>query len=291
MAALRGVDVCGGRRLLRTFKIVCAPAAPQVMFAVMIEGLVFMVMSALDVRRWIMKTFPRWLMSATMAGIGLFLAQIGLHGGNGIDLVRDHPAIYLDAFNTAIQHSARTWLGIFMFFLMAALVTLRVKGAVMIAILASTFTCWIAEAAGEKQFVYQPQCCLGEVTYTTATEWYPASGASWLGPQTYVPQPICGGSAGAFEVSGKASNTDRADGAEGFYASSWSGARVTGSYYNWTVTDADGTEHYVPGRATERGATGLATRETATTSATKCLAASAASSPVYTATDPAGAPS
>jgi len=249
VAALRGVDVCGGRRLLRTLKIVCAPAAPQVMFAVMIEGLVFMAMSALDVRRWIMKTFPRWLMSATMAGIGLFLAQIGLHGGNGIDLVRDHPAIYLDAFNTAIQHSARTWLGIFMFFLMAALVTLRVKGAVMIAILASTFTCWIAEAAGEKQFVYQPQCCLGEVTYTTATEWYPASGASWLGPQTYVPQPICGGSAGAFEVSGKASNTDRADGAEGFYASSWSGARVTGSYYNWTVTDADGTEHYVPGRA------------------------------------------
>ena len=121
VAALRGVDVCGGRRLLRTFKIVCAPAAPQVMFAVMIEGLVFMAMSALDVRRWIMKTFPRWLMSATMAGIGLFLAQIGLHGGNGIDLVRDHPAIYVDAFNTNIDYSARTWLGIFMFFLMGVL--------------------------------------------------------------------------------------------------------------------------------------------------------------------------
>ena len=28
------------------------------------------------------------------------------------------------------------------------------------------------QAAGEKQFVYQPQCCLGSITYTSATSWY-----------------------------------------------------------------------------------------------------------------------
>jgi len=221
----------------------------KVMFAVLIEGVVFMVMSALDVRRYIMKTFPRWLMSATMAGIGLFLAQIGLHAGNGIDLVRDHPAIYVDAFNTNIDYSARTWLGIFMFFLMAALVTLRVKGAVMIAILASTFLCWTLEAAGEKQFVYQPQCCLGSITYTSATSWYPRPGSSWIGPKEFLSQPVCGGGPeGVFEVPGSASNVE-IEGNPGFFASSWSGAKVTGSFYNWTVTEADGTEHYVPGKA------------------------------------------
>ena len=66
------------------------------MFAVMIEGLIFIVMSLFDLRRKIFKVFPVWLMKSSMAGIGLFLAFIGLQAGNGVDIIRDHPAVLVD---------------------------------------------------------------------------------------------------------------------------------------------------------------------------------------------------
>ena len=68
----------------------------QVMFAVAIEGVIFIVMSSLDIRRMIFKIFPAWMMKATMAGIGMFLAFIGLQSGKGIDIIRDHPAVLVD---------------------------------------------------------------------------------------------------------------------------------------------------------------------------------------------------
>ena len=68
----------------------------KVMFAVAIEGVIFIVMSSLDIRRMIFKIFPAWMMKATMAGIGMFLAFIGLQSGKGIDIIRDHPAVLVD---------------------------------------------------------------------------------------------------------------------------------------------------------------------------------------------------
>jgi len=223
----------------------------KVMFAVMIEGIVFMVMSALDLRRPILKIFPTWLMKATMAGIGLFLSFIGLQAGNGIDLVRAHPAILVDIISFTGEHQARTFLGIFFFFLMGTLVMLRVRGAVMIGILLSTFFCWTLEAAGTKQFVYQPKCCLGNVKFDTTAKWFPATGSSYIGAEQFIPKPVCEGPAGVFEVTGTASNlyVPATAAADEKFISSWSGAKVTGNYYDWTVTDPDGTAHYVPGKA------------------------------------------
>ena len=68
----------------------------KVMFAVAIEGVIFIVMSSLDIRRMIFKIFPAWMMKATMAGMGLFLAFIGLQSGKGSDINRDHPAVLVD---------------------------------------------------------------------------------------------------------------------------------------------------------------------------------------------------
>ena len=68
----------------------------KVMFAVAIEGVIFIVMSSLDIRRMIFKIFQAWMMKATMAGFGMFLAFIGLQSGNGIDIIRDHPAVLVD---------------------------------------------------------------------------------------------------------------------------------------------------------------------------------------------------
>ena len=69
----------------------------KVMFAVVIEGVIFIVMSLLAIRLMIFKIFSAWTMKAPMAGVGMLLAFIGLHSGNGIDPIRDHPA---DSFMT-----------------------------------------------------------------------------------------------------------------------------------------------------------------------------------------------
>ena len=68
----------------------------KVMFAVAIEGMIFIVMSSLAIRHMIFKIFSAWMMKAPMAGIGMFLAFLGLHSGNGIDLIRDQPAVLDD---------------------------------------------------------------------------------------------------------------------------------------------------------------------------------------------------
>ena len=65
----------------------------KVMFAVVIDDVIFIVMSLLAIRLMIFQIFPAWMMKAPMAGIGMFLAFIGLHSGNGIDLIRDHPKV------------------------------------------------------------------------------------------------------------------------------------------------------------------------------------------------------
>ena len=107
-------------------------AVKKVMLAVTVEGVIFILMSALDIRRYVFKVFPTWMMKATMAGIGLFLAFIGLQAGNGIDIVRDHPAVLVDLVTLTGEHFLRTWIGIGFFCLMSLLILLRVRGAVMV---------------------------------------------------------------------------------------------------------------------------------------------------------------
>ena len=53
-----------------------------VMIAVAIESVIFIVMSSLAIRLMIFKIFPAWMMKAQMAGVGMFLAFIGLQSGN-----------------------------------------------------------------------------------------------------------------------------------------------------------------------------------------------------------------
>ena len=58
----------------------------------------------------------------------MFLAFIGLQAGNGIDIIRDHPAVLVDLVTLTGEHFLRTWIGIFFFCLMSLLILLRVKG-------------------------------------------------------------------------------------------------------------------------------------------------------------------
>ena len=181
-------------------------AVKPVMFAVFIEGIIFIVLSLLDVRRQIFKVFPTWLMKASMAGIGLFLSHIGLQAGNGIDVTRDHPAILVDISPLEGSHAAHTWIGICFFLIMATLVMLKVKGAIIIGILGSTFLCWILAAAEVPAFTYQPVCCMGTVSYppTLNRDFYPKPGGGTGPTESGMPKPTC---VDPFVVEGTAANT------------------------------------------------------------------------------------
>ena len=76
----------------------------KVMFAVVIDDVIFLDMSLLATRRMIFKILPAWMMKAPMAGIGMFLA-IGLQSDNGNDIIKDHPAVLIDTLA-----NFRSWL-------------------------------------------------------------------------------------------------------------------------------------------------------------------------------------
>lgn len=100
--------------------------------AVFISGIIFLVLSLLPVREYIVNSVPRSLKMAIPAGIGLFLGFIGLQGAG---IVVDHPAT-LVTLGDLKQPS--TILAILGFFLIVGLDALKVKGHVIIGILAVT---------------------------------------------------------------------------------------------------------------------------------------------------------
>src|SRR3546814_12751219 len=57
--------------------------------AVFLSGVLFVILSLLPVREWVVNAIPKSLKIAISAGIGLFLAIIGLKAAG---LVVDHPA-------------------------------------------------------------------------------------------------------------------------------------------------------------------------------------------------------
>jgi AGZA family xanthine/uracil permease-like MFS transporter len=109
--------------------------------AVFISGLIFIVLSVLPVREWLINAIPRSLKLGISAGIGFFLGIIALSGsgiivGNEATLVglgdlTQTPAILL----------------LFGFVLIAALSARRVVGAVVLGMLAVTVLGWLTGAA------------------------------------------------------------------------------------------------------------------------------------------------
>jgi adenine/guanine/hypoxanthine permease len=99
--------------------------------AVFISGVIFLILSILPVREWIINAIPKSLKMAIGAGIGLFLGIIALQAAG---IVIDHPATLVTLGDL---HAPTTILAVLGFFLMVALDRLRVPGAIIIAILAT----------------------------------------------------------------------------------------------------------------------------------------------------------
>ena len=104
----------------------------QALGAVFISGLIFIVLSASGIRRWLIDGVPQSLRSAIAAGIGLFLIIVALHSA-GIILPNQFTMVQLG--NLTNMSVILTGLG---FFLIIILDYFKFRGAVLTSILVIT---------------------------------------------------------------------------------------------------------------------------------------------------------
>ena len=104
----------------------------QALGAVFISGCVFVLLTITGIRRWLVAGIPHSLRSAIAAGIGMFLAIIALSGAG---IVVANPATKVGLGNL---HSLPVLLATLGFLLIAVLDYFRLRGAILIGILAVT---------------------------------------------------------------------------------------------------------------------------------------------------------
>jgi len=100
--------------------------------AVFLSGVIFVILSLLPVREWLINSIPRTLKMAISAGIGLFLGIIALENAG---IVVDHPATLVTMGDMTAAPAILAMLG---FVIIVALSRRQVTGAVIIGILVVT---------------------------------------------------------------------------------------------------------------------------------------------------------
>jgi AGZA family xanthine/uracil permease-like MFS transporter len=115
----------------------------QALGAVFISGVLFILVSLFRLREWIVNAIPRSLKFAISAGIGLFLAIIGLKNAG---LIAGHQATLVTLGDL---HQPGTLMAVLGFILIVALEQRKVPGGIIIGILAVT---GVSVALGFSQF-------------------------------------------------------------------------------------------------------------------------------------------
>ena len=110
--------------------------------AVFIEGLIFIAMSLSKMRSRIVAAIPDCLKHAVAAGIGLFIAYIALTSNSGIIVTSEATTTTLGNLG-----DPNTLMAIAGIFITAAFVARRIKGALLIGILATAILGWILGVA------------------------------------------------------------------------------------------------------------------------------------------------
>ncbi|MEM1403178.1 MAG: NCS2 family permease [Pseudomonadota bacterium] len=118
--------------------------------AVFVSGIIFILLSVLPVREWLINAIPRSLKLGISAGIGFFLGIIAL-SGSGIIIANDATMVGLGDLT-----EMPAIFMLFGFVLIAALSARKTPGAVMIGMLAVTILGWLTSAAEFKGLVSLP---------------------------------------------------------------------------------------------------------------------------------------
>ena len=118
--------------------------------AVFISGVIFVALSVLPVREWLINAIPRNLKLGMAAGIGLFLGFIALKNAG---IVVDHPAT-LVGLGELTKFEPMACIAAFV--VIAALTARKVRGAVIIGILGAALVGWISGNVEFSGFVAMP---------------------------------------------------------------------------------------------------------------------------------------
>lgn len=102
------------------------------MAGVVVASVIFTLLSLFKIREIVIDAIPHDLKLAMAAGIGIFIAVVGLKGG-GIVVASKSSLVELGSLTVPT-----TWLTIFGFFVTALLMARRVPGSIFIGILATT---------------------------------------------------------------------------------------------------------------------------------------------------------
>ncbi|MGB5163518.1 MAG: NCS2 family permease [Thermoanaerobaculia bacterium] len=106
--------------------------------AVFIEGVLFLILAVTGARSALVGAIPAQIKVATMAGIGLFLAMIGLQSAG---VVVDHADTLVGLGDLTARSTLLALAGLV---LMAALMTRRMRGGILYGILIVAGTAWIS---------------------------------------------------------------------------------------------------------------------------------------------------
>ena len=106
--------------------------------AVFIEGILFLILAVTGARSALVGAIPAQIKVATMAGIGLFLAMIGLQSAG---VVVDHADTLVGLGDLSAPSTLLALAGLV---LMAALMTRRLRGGILYGILIVAGTAWIS---------------------------------------------------------------------------------------------------------------------------------------------------
>ncbi|MBL7972079.1 MAG: NCS2 family permease [Prolixibacteraceae bacterium] len=104
--------------------------------AVFLEGLVFIALTAFNIREMIVNSIPNNMKHAISVGIGLFIAFIGLKNAG---IIVSSPATFVTLGNlTDVTNNAGAIVALLALVITGAMLALRVKGALLIGILLGT---------------------------------------------------------------------------------------------------------------------------------------------------------
>ncbi|RXW14769.1 hypothetical protein EST38_g11084 [Candolleomyces aberdarensis] len=149
----------------------------EALSAVFMEGWIFLFLSLIGLRQWLVRIMPQSLVLAVGAGIGLFIAFIGISGhglgvigGDTVNLVglggclpKDYASDDLAGYCTGGQlRNPTVWLGIFVGGILTVLMLMyRVRGAILIGIFLVSIISWPRPTA----VTYFPHTVAGDAMF------------------------------------------------------------------------------------------------------------------------------
>ncbi len=131
--------------------------------AVVVEGVVFIFLTVIGAREYIIKLFPEPVKFAVGAGIGLFLAILGLEA---MHVVASDPATFIQ-FNPVFANDPIALISVVGLFITFALYAADIPGSIVLGIILTTVASYVADAAGYSAI--DPQVAEGVALYTPAS--------------------------------------------------------------------------------------------------------------------------